>query len=285
MSAITAPAPAPVFAPKGFIAKFKDRTADGIADILIKQIALPIDSTIKARNIVLSKDDAVALTSSVYNALTFAKGVAHRLALFAGGKALDEVQKDMPTMAQCAIVAGAAGLKMGAGLTVADLRNAVTVGLAHVMTLPVKTIIKEKPAQVAVSTFATLAHRVPLALVIENADGRDTRSAIPHSLANEERSDARAALVDIPRAIAAAEAKAAAEEKAAAEVKAAAEEKAADEAKAAAMRAVFDQMTAHGEIARKRALAFTQLANDLGIVLTKAQLKALDALETEKAAA
>ena len=269
MSAITAPAPAPVFAPKGFIAKFKDRTADGIADVLIKQIALPIDATIKARNIVLSKDDAVALTSSVYNALTFAKGVAHRLALFAGGKTLDEVQKDMPTMAQCAIVAGAAGLKMGAGLTVTDLRNAVTVGLAHVMTLPVKTIIKEKPTQVAVSTFATLAHRVPLALVIENADGRDTRSAIPHSLANEERSDARAALVEVPRAIAEAEAKAKAEA----------------EAKAGAMRAVFDQMTAHGEGVRIRAHAFAQLANDLGIVLTKAQLKALDALETEKISA
>lgn len=285
MSAITAPAPAPVFAPKGFIAKFKDRTADGITDVLIKQIALPLDATIKARNIVISKDDAVALTSSAYNALTFAKGVAHRLALFAGGKNLDEVQKDLPVMAQCAIVAGAAGLKMGAGLTVADLRNAVTVGLAHVMTLPVKTIIKDKPAQVAVSTFATLAHALPLALAVESADARDMRSASPHSLANEERSAAYAALVEIPRAIAAAEAKAAAEEKAAAEAKAADEEKAAAEVKAAAMRAVFDQMTARGEIARKRAQAFTQLANDLGIVLTKAQMKALDALEAEKAAA
>ena len=273
MSAITAPIATQVFAPRGFVAKFKDRTADGIADILIKQIALPLDATIKARNIVLSNDDAVALTSSVYNAMTFAKGVAHRLALFAGGKPIAEVQKDLPAMAQCAIVAGAAGLKMGAGLTVADLRNAVTVGLAHVMTLPVKTIIKEKPTQVAVSTFATLAHRLPLALVIENADERDTRSAVPHSLANEERSDARAALVEVPLAIAAAEAKAAAEEKAAAEVK------------AAAMRAVFDQMTAHGEAARIRAHAFAQLANDLGIVLTKAQLKALDALETEKISA
>ena len=82
MATIAAPTTTtPVFAPKGFLTKFKDRTADGIADLIVKQVALPMDATIKARNIVLSKDDAVALTSSTYNAHTFAKGVAHRLAL------------------------------------------------------------------------------------------------------------------------------------------------------------------------------------------------------------
>ena len=279
---ISAHAAAPVFAPKGFIAKFKDRTADGIADLLIKQIALPLDATIKARNIVLSKDDAVALTSSAYNALTFAKGVAHRLALFAGGKSLAEVQKDLPTMAQEAIVAGAAGLKMGAGLTVADLRNAITVGIAHVMALPVKTVEKAKPAQVAVSTFAPTVHHVPLALAIENADGRDMASALPHSLTEGERTAAYQSLVDIPRAIAEAEAKAKAEAEAKAKAEAEAKAKAEEEAKAEAMRAVFDQMTARGETMRKRAQAFAQLANELGIKLTKSQLAALDALEAEK---
>jgi len=102
------------------------------------------------------------------------------LALFAGGKSLEEVQKDLPTMAQCAIVAGSAGLKMGAGLTVADLRNAVTVGIAHVMSLPVKTVEKAKPAQVAVSTFAPIAHHIPIALAIQNADGRDMRLSLIH---------------------------------------------------------------------------------------------------------
>jgi hypothetical protein len=262
------------FAPKGFLTKFKDRTANDIADLIVKQVALPMDATIKARNIVLSKDDAVALTSSAYSAHTFAKGVAHRLALFAGGKSLEEVQKDLPTMAQCAIVAGAAGLKMGAGLTVADLRNALSVGIAHVMALPVKTKPKEAPAKVAVSTFDAVSHALPLALIIENADKRDTREPLPHSLTDGERTMAHQALVDVPRAIAEAEAKAKAE----AEAKAKAEE----EAKAEAMRAVFDQMTARGETLRKRAQAFAQLANDLGIKLTKSQLAALDALEAEK---
>ena len=101
MSAITAPIAAPIFAPKGFLTKFKDRTADGIADLLVKQVALPLDTTIKARNIVLSKDDAVALTSSAYNALTFAKGVAHRLALFAGGKFEAPIHRPQRQVARC----------------------------------------------------------------------------------------------------------------------------------------------------------------------------------------
>lgn len=283
MAAITAPTATPVFAPKGFLTKFKDRTADGIADLLVKQVALPLDATIKARNIVLSKDDAVALTSSAYNALTFAKGVAHRLALFAGGKSLAEVQKDLPTMAQEAIVAGAAGLKMGAGLTVADLRNAVSVGLAHVMALPVKKIVKEKPAPVAVSTFAALAHEVRADLLIEAHDTRDTRTPTPHSLTSEERTAAHQALVDVPRAIAEAEAKAEAKAKAEAEAEAKAKAEAEAEAKAEAMRRVFDQMTARGEAMRLRTHAFAQLANDLGIKLTKAQLAQLDALDARGA--
>ena len=282
MANIAAPVAAPVFAPKGFLAKFKDRTADGIADLLIKQIALPNDATIKARNIVLSKDDAVALTSSVYNAMTFAKGVAHRLALFAGGQTLEQVQKDLHTMAQCAIVAGSAGLKMGAGLTVTELRNALSVALAHVMELPVKKVAKEKPALVAVSTFATLAHEVRADLLVEAHDGRDTRAPVPHSLTGEERDTAYQALVDVPRAIAAAEAKAKAEAKAAAEAKAKAEAEAAAEAKAAAMKQVMDNLTKRNEAMRVRAHAFAQLANDLGIKLTKTQLAALDALEAKK---
>ena len=281
MATIAATATA-VFAPKGFLTKFKDRTAEGIADLIIKQVALPLDATIKARNIVLSKDDAVALTSSAYNALTFAKGVAHRLALFAGGKTIEEVQKDLPTMAQCAIVAGASGLKMGAGLTVGDLRNALSVGIAHVMALPVKTIAKEKPAPVAVSTFATLAHQIRADLLIEAQDGRNTSAPIPHGLTDEERASAYQSLVDVPLAIAEAEAKARAEAEAKAEAEAEAKAKAEAEAKAGAMRAVFDQMTARGEAMRVRAHAFAQLANDLGIKLTKSQLAALDALEAEK---
>ena len=282
-TATTTTTTTPVFAPKGFLTKFKDRTAEGIADLIVKQVALPMDAIIKARNIILSKDDAVALTSSAYNAHTFAKGVAHRLALFAGGKTIEEVQKDLPTMAQCAIVAGASGLKMGAGLTVADLRNALSVALAHVMALPVKTIAKEKPAPVAVSTFATLAHQVRDDLLIEAHDTRDTRNPIPHDLTNEELSEAYAALVEVPRAIAEAEAKAKAEAEAEAEAKAKAEAEAEAEAKAAAMKQVFDQLTARNEAMRIRTHAFAQLANDLGIKLTKAQLAQLDALDARDA--
>ena len=47
----------------------------------------------------------------------------------------------------------------------------------------------------------------------------------------------------------------------------------------------MDNLTKRNEAMRIRAHAFAQLANDLGIVLTKTQLKALDALEAEKAAA
>ena len=279
MATIAAPIAAPVFAPKGFLTKFKDRTADGIADLVVKQIALPLDATIKARNIALSKDDAVALTSSAYSAVTFAKGVAHRLALFAGGKSLQEVQKDLPTMAQRAIVAGAAGLKMGAGLTVSDLRNSLSVGIAHVMALPVKTVEKAKPAQVAVSTFAALAHEVRADLLVEAHDSRNMRDAVPHSLTGEERDAAYQALVDVPRAIAEAEAEAKAEAEAEAKAKAEAE------AKAEAMRTVIDNLTKRNEAMRVRAHAFAQLANDLGIKLTKSQLATLDALEAEKTAA
>ncbi len=267
MTAVTTTTTTTVFAPKGFLTKFRDRTADGIADLIVKQVALPMDATIKARNIVISKDDAVALTSSTYNAHTFAKGVAHRLALFAGGKTLEEVQKDLPTMAQCAVVAGASGLKMGAGLTVADLRNAVSVALAHVMALPVKTIAKEKPAPVAVSTSSALAHALRPDLLVEAHDTRDTRTFLPHSLTGEERDTAYQALVDVPRAIAEAEAKAKAEA----------------EAKAAAMKQVMDQLTARNEAMRIRTHAFAQLANDLGIKLTKSQLAALDALDARDA--
>lgn len=272
-----------VFAPKGFLTKFKDRTADQIADTIIKQINLPDDATIKARNIVLSKDDAVALTSSAYNAHTFSKGVAHRLALFAGGKTLDEVQKDLPTMAQCAIVAGSTGLKMGAGLTVGQLRNALSIALGHVMALPVKTVEKAKPAPVSVSTFDTLAHQIQPSLLIESRDTRDTRTALPHSLTGAERIEAVEALVAIPLAIARAEAeaKAKAEAEAKAKAKAEAEVAAESQRREDAMRAVFAQMTAQGEAMRVRAHAFAQLANDLGIKLTKGQLSALDALEAE----
>ena len=55
------------------------------------------------------------------------------------------------------------------------------------------------------------------------------------------------------------------------------------EAKAAAMKQVMDNLTKRNEAMRIRTHAFAQLANDLGIKLTKSQLAALDALDARYA--
>ena len=286
MSVIASPIASERFVSKSFLAKFADKTANGVADIVIKTIALPDDAPIKARNIVLSKDDGVALTSSAFNGHTFAKGVAHRMALFAGGKPLAEVQSEMPELAQWAIVAGCAGLKQGAGMTVAELRNALSVALAAVLALPVKTKPKAQPAPVvSVSTSAALQNALPPVLIVEGADVRDMSAALQHSLTDAEREAAFAALVDIPAAIAAAEAAALAAAEAAALAAAEAEQEAERQRREEAMRQVMDGLTKRNEGVRVRATAFAQLANELGIKLTAAQLKALDALEGKKEAA
>lgn len=287
MATIAAPVAAPALAPKGFIAKFKERTAAQVAAVVLAPADLPDDAPIRARDIRLSADDGIALSSATYTATTFAKAVAHRLALFAGGQTLERVQEGLPTMAQCAIVAGAAGLKMGAGTDVRTLRLALDVGLSHVLALPVRTP-KAKAAPVSVSSptaALTAAAALPLHLVVERADGRDMRAPVPHGLTAAEAADAAQALVDIPVTIAAREAAAAAEAERVEAERVEAERKAEADRKADAMRQVMASMTKAGEEARIRAHAFAQLANELGIKLTPTQLKALDALEGIKRAA
>lgn len=281
MAVITSPLPVAVIAPKAFAAKFSGKTAEQIASVVLAPSALPDDAPIKARDIRISADDGVALASATYSAATFAKAVAHRLALFSGGQTLDRIQEGMPQLAQVAIVAGAAGLKFGAGADVRTLKLALAVALQHVMSLPTRAP-KTKTAPVVVSSptaALAAAHALPDALIVERADARDTRAAIGHVMAEDERSDALQALTDVPAAIAARAEEAArvASMEAAASAARAAEAESAR--KADAMAQVMASLTKAGESARIRAHAFATLANELGIKLTPAQLKILDALE------
>ena len=99
MSNNQALAPAAAFASKVFLSKFKDVTPDKLAALALAPAALPDDAPIKARDIRLSKDDGRALAGSSFTAGTFTKAIAHRLALFAGGQALDDLVRGMPEMA------------------------------------------------------------------------------------------------------------------------------------------------------------------------------------------
>ena len=141
---------------KVFAAKFADDAASHAIHLLIEQTCRgwSESETVKASDLRLSAEDSKALSSSSFTANTFIKGVAHRLALFAHGQTLERVQEGMTQQAQIALVAASQPLKRGAGLTVAQLRDCLTVGMRALLALPTKPA---KPAKAKMLTATATA--------------------------------------------------------------------------------------------------------------------------------
>jgi len=209
-------------------------------------------------------------------------GIAARLAW--GAIKAESAAEGLPDFARWAVREADKAIISRKGISAGLLRALVADVVTRTAALPVRTKGKTLAAPAAdviatpapapapdavmdrTAAFAELARMTRAA-----ADAPiNTRDAIPHQITDAETTEAFAAL-----------------DASAARIKAETEQKAADAAriKAEAEERAMAELTAAGQSARLRAVAFCRLANDLGIVLTKAQLKVIDALEAEKVAA
>ena len=166
------------------------------------------------------------------------------------------------------------------GISAGLLRALVADVVTRTAALPVRTAPKkadkvrtitaparaDDAAPAAVDRTAALAALARMTRAVADAP-INTRDAIPHQITEAEAAEASAALdASAARTKAEAEASAAAD----AARKAEAEERA------------MAELTAEGQSAHLRAVAFCRLADAIGIKLTKAQLAALDAFEGKR---
>ena len=204
-------------------------------------------------------------------------GIAARLAW--GAIRPDQACEGLPPFAQWAIKQADAGIVSRKGISAGLLRALVADVVTRTAALPVRTAPKkadkvrtitaparaDDAAPAAVDRTAALAALARMTRAVADAP-INTRDPIPHQITDAEAAEASAALV-----ASAARTKAEAEASAAADAarKAEAEERA------------MAELTAEGQSAHLRAVAFCRLADALGVKLTRAQLARLDALENE----
>ena len=203
-------------------------------------------------------------------------GIAARLAW--GAITPDQAADGLPDFSAWAVREADRAIISRKGISAGLLRALVADVVQRTAALPIRTApAKAKavrtisaPAQAddapAVDRVAALAELARMTR--EAADAPiNTRDAIPHEMTEAEAADAMGALAE-----------------SAARIKAEAEQKAADAArvKAEAEERVMAELTAAGQSAHLRAVAFCRLADAIGIKLTKGQLATLDAFEGKR---
>ena len=251
---------------KVFASKFNDDAATRAISVLVEQTARGWSEgeTVRASDLRLSVEDSKALSSSSFTAATFVKGVAHRLALFAHGQTLNRVQEGLTLQAQFALVAASRPLKRGAGLTVAQLRDCLNIGMRELLALPLKPNAPKKKA---------------VAQLIQTT-GDATDAATDATDATEDAAHKRAEQIQAMRRVQALHEQAGILSDAA---KHEANLRLLENARASAYGAAAVAPDAPVLTAREAAVEFCRLADSLGIKLTKGQLALLD--KAEKAAA
>lgn len=298
MSAITAPlaAPATTSAPaldgKAVFIPAPRRKALMHADVpalVARYIIGPDDVSIRPSDIrqsvaVLKTGmGAAAGLDSFINGLA---GIAARLAW--GAITPDQAADGLPDFSAWAVREADKAIISRKGISAGLLRALVADVVQRTAALPVRTApakvgkvktiaapaadVVETPAPAPAPVVDRTAALADLARMTREAANApiDTRNAIPHELTEAEQADAVGALAE-----------------GAARIKAEAEQKAAAEAtrKAEAEERAMAELTAAGQSAHLRAVAFCRLADAIGIKLTKAQLTVLDAFEGRKLAA
>lgn len=292
MATIAAPAPATTSAP----------ALDGKA----VYIPAPRRKALSAANVpalvaryIIGADDALVRPSDIRQSVAVLKtgmgaaasldsfinglaGIAARLAW--GAITATQAADGLPDFAAWAVYQADAGIISRKGISAGLLRALVADVVTRTAALPVRTAPAKAnkgrtlpaPAQAddaapapapAPDRTAALAELARMTRAVADAP-INTRDAIPHQITGAEAAEADAALV-----ASAARTKAEAEASAAADAarKADAEERA------------LAELTAAGQSAHLRAVAFCRLADAIGIKLTKAQLAALDAFEGKRA--
>ena len=293
MATITAPAPATTSAP----------ALDGKA----VYIPAPRRKALSAANVpalvaryIIGADDALVRPSDIRQSVAVLKtgmgaaasldsfinglaGIAARLAW--GAITATQAADGLPDFAAWAVYQADAGIISRKGISAGLLRALVADVVTRTAALPVRTAPAKAgkvrtiaaPAQAddaapapapapAVDRTAALAELARMTRAVADAP-INTRDAIPHQITEAEAAEASAALAE-----SAARTKAEAEASAAADAarKAEAEERA------------IAELTAAGQSAHLRAVAFCRLADAIGIKLTKAQLATLDAFEGKR---
>lgn len=204
-------------------------------------------------------------------------GIAARLAW--GAITAAQAADGLPDFSAWAVREVDASLVSRKGISAGLLRALVADVVTRTAALPVRTAPAKAgkvrtitaPAQAdgaapAVDRAAALAELARMTRAAADAP-INTRDAIPHQITDAEAAEASAAL-----------------DASAARMKAEAEASAAAEAarKADAEARALAELTAEGQSAHLRAVAFCRLADAIGIKLTKAQLAALDAFEGKR---
>ena len=210
-------------------------------------------------------------------------GIAARLAW--GALTADQAADGLPDFSAWAVREADKAIISRKGVSAGLLRALIADVVTRTAALPIRTApaktgkaktlaapaadVVETPAPAPAAVMDRTAALAELARMTRAAADApiDTRNAIPHEMTEAEAAEAMGALAE-----SAARTKAEAEQKAAAEAtrKAEAEERA------------LAELTAAGQSAHLRAVAFCRLADAIGIKLTKAQLAALDAFEGKR---
>lgn len=203
-------------------------------------------------------------------------GIAARLAW--GAITADQAASGLPDFSAWAVREADKAIISRKGISAGLLRSLVADVVIRTAALPVRTAPAKAdkgrtiaapaadtaPAPAAVmDRTAALAELACMTRAVADAP-INTRDAIPHELTGAERADAVGALAE-----------------SAARIKAEAEASAADASarKVEAEESALAELTAAGQSAHLRAVAFCRLADVIGIKLTKGQLAALDAFE------
>ena len=215
-----------------------------------------------------NKGSALAAVGGKVSGESFTQGLTYLIAAMAYGQAKVEViVQGLPSYSAHALRHGADLIKVGRGITTAELRRIVASAIESTLALPAPTRAKltessNKPAiDGECRTITTSRLEVPAPW--NGDDGAIGTDADGELTANYEN-----ARIDAANAAAA---------KAAAD--AAAKLEADKEAREASYRAYIDRIKAEGQETRLRVIALCELASSLGIKLTAGQLRQLDKLD------
>lgn len=275
----TAPATvegAPVFIPA---AHRKALSAGDIPALVARYVIGADDALVRPSDIRLSVSVLKAGMGGKPSLDSFINGLAGIAARLAWG-AIRPAQacEGLPPFAQWAIQQADAGIISRKGISAGLLRALVSDVVQRTAALPLRSAPKKADkvrtitapaadaAPAAVDRAAALAELARMTRAAADAP-INTREAIPHQITEAEAAEASAAL-----------------DASAARIKAEAEASAAADAarKAEAEASALAELTAEGQSAHLRAVAFCRLADAIGIKLTKAQLAALDVFEGKR---
>ena len=292
MTAKLAPAPAPAPAPATvegapvFIpaAHRKALSAGDIPALVARYVIGVDDALVRPSDIRLSVSVLKAGMGGKPSLDSFINGLAGITARLAWGAIRpDQACEGLPPFAQWAIQQADAGIISRKGISAGLLRALVADVVSRTAALPVRTIAKKAdkvrtipapsaaaaPAPAPAPAVDRVAEAAALARMVRAVSDApiNTRDAVPHQITDAEAAEASAAL-----------------DASAARIKAEQEQASADAAriKAEAEASALAELTAEGQSAHLRAVAFCRLADAIGIKLTKAQLAALDAFEGKR---